>query len=74
MIVKRTYGTHKNLYIHTFLLTIFGPIYYLRCPPGIVDDLKGASSHRGVDGALSVGVCLELRPRCGPAAKQGGQW
>lgn len=28
MIVNRTYGTHKNLYIYLFLLTIFGPIYY----------------------------------------------
>ena len=27
-IVNRTYGTHKNLYIYLFLLTIFGPIYY----------------------------------------------
>ena len=27
-IVKRTYGTHKNLYIKIFLLTIFGPISY----------------------------------------------
>ena len=28
IIVNRTYGTHKNLYISVFLLTIFGPIYY----------------------------------------------
>ena len=27
-IVNRTYGTHKNLYIHLFSPTIFGPIYY----------------------------------------------
>ena len=27
-IVNRTYGTHKNLHVHLFLLTIFGPIYY----------------------------------------------
>ena len=27
-IVNRTYGTHKNLYIYPFLLTIFGPINY----------------------------------------------
>ena len=27
-LVNRTYGGHKNLYIHLFLLTIFGPIYY----------------------------------------------
>ena len=27
-IVNRTYGIHKNLYIHRFLPTIFGPIYY----------------------------------------------
>ena len=27
-LVNRTYGGHKNLYIHIFLLTIFGPIYY----------------------------------------------
>ena len=27
-IVNRTYGIHKNLYISTFLLTIFGPINY----------------------------------------------
>ena len=26
--VNRTYGTHKNPYLHLFLLTIFGPIYY----------------------------------------------
>ena len=30
-LVNRTYGDHKNLYIHLFLPTIFGPIYYL--PP-----------------------------------------
>ena len=28
VVVLRTYGTHKTLYIHPFLLTIFGPIYY----------------------------------------------
>ena len=28
IIVNRIYGTHKNLYIHLFSLTIFGPIYY----------------------------------------------
>ena len=27
-IVNRTYGIDKNLYIHPFLLTIFGVIYY----------------------------------------------
>ena len=27
-LVNRTYGEDKNLYIHLFLLTIFGPIYY----------------------------------------------
>ena len=27
-IVNRTYGTHRNLYIYLFSLTIFGPIYY----------------------------------------------
>ena len=27
-ILNRTYGTHKNLYISLFCLTIFGPIYY----------------------------------------------
>ena len=27
-ILNRTHGTHKNLYISLFLLTIFGPIYY----------------------------------------------
>ena len=27
-LVNRTYGGHKNLYIHIFLLTIFGPVYY----------------------------------------------
>ena len=27
-ILKRTYGTYKNLYISLFFLTIFGPIYY----------------------------------------------
>ena len=27
-IVNRTYGTHKNLYVPLFLLTIFGPINY----------------------------------------------
>ena len=27
-IVNRTYGTHKNLYIYLFSLTIFGPVYY----------------------------------------------
>ena len=27
-LVNRTYGGHKNLHIHLFLLTIFGPIYY----------------------------------------------
>ena len=27
-IVNRTYGIDENLYIHLFLLTIFGPIYY----------------------------------------------
>ena len=27
-IVNRTCGTHKNLYVHLFLVTIFGPIYY----------------------------------------------
>ena len=26
-IVNRAYGTHKNLYVHLFSLTIFGPIY-----------------------------------------------
>ena len=26
--VNSTYGTHKNLFIYLFLLTIFGPIYY----------------------------------------------
>ena len=31
-IVNRTYGTHKNLAISLFLLTIFGPIYYGRVP------------------------------------------
>ena len=28
VIVNRAYGTHKNLHIYLFLLTIFGPIYY----------------------------------------------
>ena len=28
VIVNRIYGTHKNLYIYLFLITIFGPIYY----------------------------------------------
>ena len=28
IMVNRTYGTHKNLYISLFSLTIFGPIYY----------------------------------------------
>ena len=28
LIVNRTYGTHKNLDIHVFFPTIFGPIYY----------------------------------------------
>ena len=28
IIVNRTYGTHKNLHIYVFSLTIFGPIYY----------------------------------------------
>ena len=27
-ILNRTYGTHKNLHISLFLLTIFGPTYY----------------------------------------------
>ena len=27
-IVNRTYGTHKNLYIFIFLLTMFGSIYF----------------------------------------------
>ena len=27
-LVNRTYGGLKNLYIHLFLLTIFGSIYY----------------------------------------------
>ena len=27
-IINRTYGIHKNLYIHLVLLTIFGTIYY----------------------------------------------
>ena len=27
-IINRTYGSHKNLYIPLFLLTIFGPINY----------------------------------------------
>ena len=27
-IENRTYGTHKNLHTHLFLLTMFGPIYY----------------------------------------------
>ena len=27
-IVNRTYGTHKNLNISLFLLTIFGPVNY----------------------------------------------
>ena len=27
-IVNRTYGTHKNLCTHLFLLTIFGPVYF----------------------------------------------
>ena len=27
-LVNRTYGEHKNLYIHVCLLTICGPIYY----------------------------------------------
>ena len=27
-LVNTTYGGHKNLYIHLFLPTIFGPIYY----------------------------------------------
>ena len=27
-IVKRTYGTHENLYISLFVLTIFGSSYY----------------------------------------------
>ena len=31
IIVNKTYGTHKNLYIYLLLLTIFGPIYYF--PP-----------------------------------------
>ena len=31
-IVNRTYGTHKNLDIYLFLLTIVGPIYYGRVP------------------------------------------
>ena len=26
--LNKTYGTHKNLYVSLFLLTIFGPIYY----------------------------------------------
>ena len=34
--INRTYGTHKTLYIYIylFLLTIFGPVYYI--PPVIV--------------------------------------
>ena len=27
-IVNRTYGIHKNLYVYTLLLTIFGPVNY----------------------------------------------
>ena len=27
-LVNRTYGGNKNLYIHLFLVTRFGPIYY----------------------------------------------
>ena len=27
-ILNRTYGTHKNIYVSLFLLTILGPIYY----------------------------------------------
>ena len=27
-LVNRTYGEDKNIYIHIFLPTIFGPIYY----------------------------------------------
>ena len=27
-LVNRTYGGHKKLYIHLFLLTVFGPIYH----------------------------------------------
>ena len=27
-ILNRTYGTHKNLYISLFLLSMFGSIYY----------------------------------------------
>ena len=27
-VVNRTYGRHKNLYIHLFLPSMFGPIYY----------------------------------------------
>ena len=33
--VNRTYGTHKNLYISLFLLTIFGPTRYLLFSPVI---------------------------------------
>ena len=28
VIVNRTYATHKKLYIHLVLLTMFGPIYF----------------------------------------------
>lgn len=31
-VVNRTFGIHRHLYIHTFLLEIFGSIYY--DPPG----------------------------------------
>ena len=28
LVLNRTYGTHKELYVSLFLPTIFGPIYY----------------------------------------------
>ena len=46
-IVNRTYGTHKNLYIYLFLLTIFGPIYYAWSPVilDVVPALKRIQKH-----------------------------
>ena len=45
--VNRTYGTHRNLHISIFLLTIFGPIYY--GPPYYREEsvASGRASGRG---------------------------
>ena len=52
-IVNRTYGAHKKLYIYLFLLTIFGPIYYVWYP--VIRVLLSLFEATGGKGVRKVG-------------------